>query len=94
MLIYCYQDVFLLAGLKSFYKNLNTQVLNPHKQQNLKTGSIVVVAKDQRKSFEKYLFQNELEANLLFTKVAAFLHSKQKQLYKIYVYELKIANVE
>jgi len=94
LLIYCYQDVFLLAGLKSFYKNLNTQVLNPHKQQKLKTASIVVVAKDQRKSFEKYLFQNELEANLLFTKVAAFLHSKQKQLYKIYVYELKIANVE
>lgn len=81
--IYSFKEVSILAGLKTFYKDLEIKVIYPQVEAINLSNDLIIYTKENSQAFEQFIEENKLEYKTLFSKSAPYLHSKKNNLYKV-----------
>lgn len=81
--VYSFKEVGILAGIRSFNKDIEVKVIYPQARNIHFTKDLIVISKDNIRAFDKFASENNLHYELIFTKIAPYLHSSSKKGYKV-----------
>jgi hypothetical protein len=91
--IYAFKEVSIMAGIKSFYKDLEVKVIYPQAKGLKFTKDLMIFSKDNTSEFNEFIDDNKLKYELIISKVAPYLHSRSNKPYKVYFVIVDSVNI-
>ena len=81
--IYSFKELNIMAGIRSFNDDIEVEVVYPQNEKLLFSDDLMIFSKDNKKAFEDFIKENNLNYQILFSKSAPYLHSKKGLMYKV-----------